>query len=43
MKPDLALESMRQLEFGYNQSNKAGKGYGYSDVANWQSLSRPRL
>lgn len=37
MKPDLALESMRQLMFGYNQSNKAGKGYGYSDVANWQS------
>jgi NitT/TauT family transport system substrate-binding protein len=37
MKPDLALESMRQLEFGYNQSNKAGKGYGYADVANWQN------
>ncbi|HZQ09301.1 MAG TPA: ABC transporter substrate-binding protein [Anaerolineae bacterium] len=37
MNPALALESMRQLEYGYNQSNKAGKGYGYSDVANWQS------
>lgn len=37
MKPDLALESMRQLEFGYNQSNKAGNGYGYSDVKNWQN------
>ncbi len=37
MKPDLALESMRQLEFGYNQSNKAGNGYGYSDIPNWQS------
>lgn len=37
MKPDLALESMRQLAFGYNQSNKAGNGYGYSDVKNWQS------
>lgn len=37
MKPDLALESMRQLAIGYNQFNKAGKGYGYSDLANWQS------
>jgi len=37
MKPDLALESMRQLAFLYNQTNKAGKGYGYSDETNWQS------
>jgi len=37
MKPDLALESMRQLMFLYNQANKAGKGYGYADEANWQS------
>jgi NitT/TauT family transport system substrate-binding protein len=37
MKPDLALESMRQLMFLYNQSNKLGKGYGYSDLENWQS------
>ncbi len=34
---DLALESMRQLGYLYNQSNKAGKGYGYSDEAAWQS------
>lgn len=37
MTPDLALESMRQLAFGYNQFAKAGQGYGYSDLANWQS------
>lgn len=37
MTPELALESMRQLAFLYNQSNKAGQGYGYSDMANWQS------
>ena len=37
MTPDLALESLRQLAYLYNQSNKAGKGYGYSDEANWQS------
>ena len=37
MTPDLALESMRQLAFGYNQFAREGKGYGYSDLANWQS------
>jgi NitT/TauT family transport system substrate-binding protein len=37
MTPDLALESMRQLAYLYNQSNKAGNGYGYADLANWQS------
>ena len=37
MTPELALESMRQLAFGYNQFAKAGKGYGYSEIANWQS------
>jgi NitT/TauT family transport system substrate-binding protein len=37
MTPDLAMESMRQLGFGYNQFAKAGKGYGYSDLTNWQS------
>ncbi|MBC7813974.1 MAG: ABC transporter substrate-binding protein [Burkholderiales bacterium] len=36
MEPDLALESMRQLAFLYNQTNKDGDGYGYSDEANWQ-------
>jgi NitT/TauT family transport system substrate-binding protein len=28
---------MRQLAYLYNQSNKAGNGYGYADLANWQS------
>jgi NitT/TauT family transport system substrate-binding protein len=37
MTPELALESMRQLAFLYNQSNAAGNGYGFSDEANWQS------
>jgi NitT/TauT family transport system substrate-binding protein len=37
MTPDLALESMRQLMFLYNQPNKAGNGYGYSDLENWDS------
>lgn len=37
MTPDLALESLRQLGYLYNQSNKAGHGYGYSDETNWQS------
>ncbi len=37
MTPELALESMRQLAYLYNQSNKAGDGYGYSNVENWQS------
>lgn len=37
MTPELALESMRQLAYLYNQSNKAGFGYGYADEENWQS------
>jgi NitT/TauT family transport system substrate-binding protein len=37
MTPELALESMRQLAYLYNQSNKDGDGYGYSNVENWQS------
>jgi len=37
MTPALALESMRQLAYLYNQSNKAGDGYGYAHEANWQS------
>lgn len=37
MTPELALESMRQLMWLYNQTNKAGLGYGYSDFENWQS------
>jgi NitT/TauT family transport system substrate-binding protein len=37
MTPELALESMRQLAYGYNQFAREGKGYGYSDLANWQS------
>jgi NitT/TauT family transport system substrate-binding protein len=36
MTPELALESMRQLMFLYNQSYAAGHGYGYSDMENWQ-------
>lgn len=37
MKPDLALESMRQLMYLYNITYSKGQGYGYSDAANWQS------
>ncbi|MGD9913495.1 MAG: ABC transporter substrate-binding protein [Rhizobiaceae bacterium] len=37
MKPDLALESMRQLMYLYNMTYAKGQGYGYSDPANWQS------
>ncbi|MEP7291240.1 MAG: ABC transporter substrate-binding protein [Chloroflexota bacterium] len=37
MTPDLALESMRQLMWLYNQTHKDGLGYGYSDMDNWQS------
>lgn len=37
MTPELALESMRQLMYLYNQTHAAGLGYGYSDFANWQS------
>ena len=37
MTPALALESMRQLMHLYNASYAQGKGYGYSDVQNWQS------
>ncbi|RMF80181.1 MAG: ABC transporter substrate-binding protein [Chloroflexi bacterium] len=37
MTPELALESMRQLAFLYNQTNAEGHGYGFSDVDNWQS------
>jgi NitT/TauT family transport system substrate-binding protein len=37
MTPDLALESMRQLMYLYNWTHAKGLGYGYSDLANWQS------
>lgn len=37
MTPELALESMRQLMYLYNQTHAAGLGYGYSDMDNWQS------
>lgn len=37
MTPDLALESMRQLMYGYNEGARNGKGYGYSDEAKWTS------
>ena len=37
MTPELALESMRQLMYLYNQTHAAGLGYGYSDMTNWQS------
>jgi NitT/TauT family transport system substrate-binding protein len=37
MTRDLALESMRQLMYLYNAAHAKGQGYGYSDLANWQS------
>lgn len=37
MKPQLALNSMRELQVGYDASQLAGRGYGWFDLANWQS------
>lgn len=37
MTPQLAFDSMVELADLYFQSYKEGKGYGYNDVANWQS------
>jgi NitT/TauT family transport system substrate-binding protein len=35
MTPDLALESMRQLAYGYNEGARLNKGYGCADEAKW--------
>ena len=37
MTPELALESMRQLQYLYNSTYAKGQGYGYSDPVSWQS------
>jgi NitT/TauT family transport system substrate-binding protein len=37
MTPALALESMRQLAYGYNEGVRLSKGYGYADEAKWAS------
>lgn len=37
MKPQLALNSMRELQVGYDASEVAGKGYGWFDLPHWQS------
>lgn len=37
MTPQVALESMRQLAYGYAGAKRAGKGWGYHDPDGWRT------
>ncbi len=36
MPPEVALESMRQLAYGYSGGKRAGEGWGYHDPQGWK-------
>lgn len=36
MSPEVALESMRQLAYGYSGGKRAGQGWGYHDPQGWK-------
>ena len=37
MKPDLALQSMQQLHWGYTGGARMGTGYGWFDLNGWKT------
>jgi len=37
MKPDLALQSMQQLHWGYTKGERLGKGYGWFEMNGWST------
>ena len=37
MKPELALESMQQLHWGYTGGARMGTGYGWFDLNGWKT------